>query len=206
MFEKQRKLMVEAQIKARGVKDKKVLKDFLKVPRHEFVPKELQDEAYNDCPLPIGNGQTISQPYIVALMTEALNLNKKDKVLEVGTGSGYQTAILAELAKKVYTIELYKELSERAENILKKSNYKNIHFIVGDGKKGFEKESPYDKIIITAAAKTLPESLLKQLKVEGIMVLPLGGGFVQHLLKITKLSKDKYKKEKLEDVLFVPLV
>ena len=139
-------------------------------------------------------------------MTDALNLNKKDKVLEVGTGSGYQTAILAELAKKVYTIELYKELSERAENILKKLNYKNIYFIVGDGKKGFEKESPYDKIIITAAAKTLPEPLLKQLKIKGIMVLPFGGSFVQHLLRITKLSKDKYKKEKLEDVLFVPLV
>ena len=183
-FEKERELMVETQIKARNIKDKKVLEAMLKVPRHEFIPKQLLDEAYADYPLSIGNRQTISQPYIVALMTELLELNKDKIVLEIGTGSGYQAAILSKIAKKVTSIERIDKLSSRSRNILKK--YKNIKQIKGDGTKGYAKGAPYDAIIVTAAAQEIPKALIDQLKEQGILVIPVGNQFYQKLLKIKK--------------------
>jgi protein-L-isoaspartate(D-aspartate) O-methyltransferase len=201
-FEHERKLMVETQIIRRGIKDKKVLNAMLKVPRHEFIPESYSNEAYADYPLPIGDDQTISQPYIVALMTDLLELKGNESVLEIGTGSGYQAAILAEIAKNVITIERISNLTEKSKNILKK--YKNITLITGDGTKGYGKEAPYDGIIVTAAAEYIPHALKEQLKEGGILVIPVGDLFYQRLLKIKKV-KNNFIENYVCDVRFVPL-
>jgi len=200
-----REKMVETQIKARGVKDTRVLEAMLKVPRHLFVEEALRDQAYGDFPLPIGEGQTISQPYIVAIMTEALELKGSERVLEVGTGSGYQTAILAELALWIYTIEKYSSLLERAKNILIKLGYKNISFKLGDGSLGWKEIAPFDAIIVTAAAPKIPQPLIDQLLEGGRIVIPVGDEYSQVLVK--GIKKDgKLRTQTLEAVRFVKLV
>lgn len=200
-----RERMVETQIRARGIRDHKVLQAMQKVPRHLFVDEALQDQAYGDFPLPIGEGQTISQPYIVALMTEALELTGKERVLEIGTGSGYQTAILAEIALWVYTIERYHRLLEKARKVLLKLGYKNISFKVGDGTLGWPEASPFDAIIVTAAAPQIPQPLIDQLIEGGRIVIPVGDEFSQVLVKGTKEGNSLTLKE-LEPVRFVKLV
>lgn len=200
-----RERMVETQIRARGIRDPKVLQAMLKVPRHLFVDEALQDQAYGDFPLPIGEGQTISQPYIVALMTEALELTGNERVLEIGTGSGYQTAILAEIALWVYTIERYHRLSEKAKKVLLKLGYKNISFKVGDGTLGWPEASPFDAIIVTAAAPQIPQPLIDQLVEGGRIVIPVGDEFSQILVKGIKKGNSLTLKE-LEPVRFVKLV
>ncbi len=200
-----REKMVETQIKARGVKDTRVLEAMLKVPRHLFVEEALRDQAYGDFPLPIGEGQTISQPYIVAIMTEALKLKGNERVLEVGTGSGYQTAILAELALWVYTIEKYSSLLKRAKNTLIKLGYKNISFKLGDGSLGWKEVAPFDAIIVTAAAPKIPQPLIDQLLEGGRIVIPVGDEYSQVLVK--GIKKDgKLRTQTLEAVRFVKLV
>ncbi len=196
--------MVERQIKARGISDKCVLNALLKVERHLFVPEAYQNDAYDDCPLPIGEGQTISQPYIVAYMTEVLKLNKTEKVLEIGTGSGYQAAILAECAKEVYTIELVQILGNRAEKLLLHLGYKNILVKVGDGYKGWKEYAPFDAIIVTCAPTHVPEPLKEQLAEGGIMVIPVGGSFVQELVILTK-KNGKLAQRDVFGVRFVPM-
>ncbi len=202
-FEQERKSMIETQIKARGIKDKKVLSAILKVPRHEFIPKKQWNQAYADYPLSIGHDQTISQPYIVALMTELLELKGNEKVLEIGTGSGYQTAILAEIAKEVISIERISPLSEQAKAHLKK--YRNLKIITGDGTKGCKEYIPYDGIIVTAAAERIPKALIDQLKENGTLVIPVGNYLYQKLLKIKK-TKNKLTETHICDVRFVPLI
>ncbi len=196
--------MVDAQIEARGVKNEKVLAAMRKVPRHLFVPENMKLYAYQDEPLLIGEGQTISQPYIVAYMSEALQLKGHERVLEVGTGSGYQAAILAEIVKEVFSVELLESLSLNAQDVLKKLGYKNIHFKVGDGTLGWKEHAPYDAIIVTAAPPKVPKALQDQLITEGRMVIPVGSAF-QELVLVTK-EKRKFKKKKLLPVRFVPLI
>lgn len=203
-FQEERENMVEAQIAARGVKDKNVLKAMRKVPRHVFVPKDMKTHSYNDEPLPIGEGQTISQPYIVAFMTEILQLKEDDVVLEIGTGSGYQTAVLAEIVNEVYSIEIIKSLSTQAQVILQKLEYGNIHFKTGDGSHGWVEHAPFDKIMVTAAPSKVPEKLQNQLEVGGRMIIPVGAAF-QELVLVFK-GKKKSKKKSLIPVRFVPLV
>lgn len=205
-FEKLRKKMVEEQIIGRDVKDEKVIKAMLKVPRERFVSEELRRYAYEDGPLEIGEGQTISQPYMVAKMTELLNLKGNEKVLEIGTGSGYQTAILAEIAKEICTIERIKILLDRAKKTLNELGYRNIKFKLGDGTLGWEEEAPFDRIIITAAAPSFPEPLKKQLKINGIAVLPEGTKFNQWLVVYKKIRENEFLKEKLFLCAFVPLL
>jgi protein-L-isoaspartate(D-aspartate) O-methyltransferase len=200
-----RERMVETQIKARGLKDERVLKAMLKVPRHLFVDEALRDQAYGDFPLPIGEGQTISQPYIVALMTEALELKGNERVLEIGTGSGYQTAILAELALWVYTIERFQALLERAKKVLKELGYKNISFKLDDGTLGWKEAAPFDAIIVTAASPDIPPPLVEQLAEGGRMVIPVGDEFSQTLIKGVKRGGKLHTKA-LEPVRFVKLV
>jgi len=200
-----RERMVETQIKARGIKDERVLKAMLKVPRHLFVDEALRDQAYGDFPLPIGEGQTISQPYIVALMTEALELKGNERVLEIGTGSGYQTAILAELALWVYTIERFPTLLERAKKVLKELGYKNISFKLDDGTLGWKEVAPFDAIIVTAASPDIPSPLVEQLAEGGKMVIPIGDEFSQTLIKGVKKGGKLHTKA-LEPVRFVKLV
>lgn len=201
-----RERMVETQIKNRGIIDEKVLKAMLKVPRHLFVEPALRDQAYGDYPLPIGEGQTISQPYIVALMTEALELKGTERVLEVGTGSGYQTAILAEIALWVYTIEKYPSLQEKAKKILlQELGYKNITFKVGDGTLGWKEASPFDAIIVTAASPQIPSPLMEQLAEGGRIIIPVGDEFSQMLIKGVKKGGILHTKT-LEPVRFVKLI
>lgn len=202
-FRAMREKMVETQIKARGVKDPRVLSAMLKVERHRFVPKDLQASAYSDQPLPIGEGQTISQPYIVALMTELLDLKGDEKVLEIGTGSGYQAAILAELVKEVYTIEIVERLAVSAKNLLHQMGYRNITVKAGDGYLGWPEVAPFDAIIVTAAPDHIPKPLLEQLKDGGRMVLPVGT-FSQVLKKIVKRS-GKIETVDVIPVVFVPM-
>jgi len=198
--------MVQTQIEARGVKDKRVLDAMRKVPRHLFVPEDKREEAYEDYPLPIGEGQTISQPYIVAVMTESLQLKGKETVFEVGTGSGYQAAILSLLCEKVYTIEIVPELAKKAKTLLRRLGYKNVEVFEGDGYAGLPSKAPFDGIIITAAPKVVPEPLKKQLKIGGRMVLPLGDRF-QDLVLITRTGKNEWKeKVVLPSVIFVPMI
>lgn len=196
--------MVESQIEARGVKDQRVLEAMRKVPRHAFVSETLKSYAYNDEPLPIGEGQTISQPYIVAYMTEMLHLEKDKKVLEVGTGSGYQAAILAELAREVYTTEIIESLSHRAEKVLEQQGYNNIFFKIGDGSRGWEEHAPYDAIMVTAAPESVPKQLREQLQLSGRMIIPVGEAFQELVLVIRE--KKKYKQKRLLPVRFVPLI
>lgn len=202
-YKTMRERMVETQIKARGVKDPRVLAAMLKVERHLFVPKDLHPTAYSDQPLPIGEGQTISQPYIVALMTELLDLKGEEKVLEVGTGSGYQAAILAELAKEVYTIEIIEKLAITAEKLLLELGYKNIKVKAGDGYLGWPEAAPFDAIIVTCAPDHIPKPLMDQLMEGGRMVIPVGE-FTQELKKIVKRG-GKLEATNVIPVIFVPM-
>lgn len=199
------KEMVDNQIVSRGIRDERVIAAFKKVPRHLFIPEQYRDFAFEDGPVSIGEGQTISQPYIVAYMTELLRPSPEDKVLEVGTGSGYQTAILAELVHELYTVEIRSSLSKKAQSILRSLGYKNIHFRIGDGYEGWKDKAPFDKIIITAAPREIPEELIAQLKNGGIMVLPMGSGRIQYLYRIKK-EENTFKKERLLAVRFVEMV
>jgi len=199
-----RQKMIKEQIEARGVKDQRVLDAMRKVKRHLFVPSQWRNSAYDDHPLPIGHGQTISQPYIVAYMTEAAKINPTDRVLEIGTGSGYQAAVLAEMAKEVYTIEILQLLAESASLLLKDLGYKNVKVKCGDGYQGWKEYAPFDAIIVTAAPTEIPGELVKQLKTGGRMVVPIGS-FFQDLYRLTKTDSG-YKKEVLLPVRFVPMV
>ncbi|MEN2984531.1 MAG: protein-L-isoaspartate(D-aspartate) O-methyltransferase [Dictyoglomaceae bacterium] len=203
-LEKKREEMVNL-IKSRGIKDEKVLKAMLKVPRHLFVDKSLWNSAYGDFPLPIGFGQTISQPYIVALMTESLRLKGNEKVLEIGTGSGYQAAILAEITKKVYTVEIIKELADRAKERLNALGYTYVMVKWDDGYYGWKEYAPYDAIIVTCAPDHIPPPLIQQLKEGGRMVIPVGPPGMYQTLWLIEKKKGKLKFTDLGGVLFVPL-
>ncbi len=200
--------MVETQIQDRGVCDVRVLKAMAAVPRHLFVDEGLIDQAYNDSPLPIGEHQTISQPYIVALMTEALELKGKERVLEIGTGSGYQTAVLACLADRVFSVERIASLAANARKILDKLNLYNVAIRVGDGSYGWKEEAPFDAIITTAAAPEIPQYLVEQLAVGGRIVVPIGSRDVQTLYKLTRSVENpqELKKEDLGGCRFVSLI
>ncbi len=201
--------MIKYQLVARGITEEKVLKAFLKVPRHRFVPKEIEYLAYNDSPLSIGEEQTISQPYIVALMMQILELKESDKVLEIGTGSGYQTALLAEIVEEVYTIERISSLIQRSENLLNNLGYKNIHYKFGDGtlgwKDGIPIQNEFNKIIVTAAAPDIPESLTSQLAMNGKLIIPTGNRTVQQLVVITR-TEEGYIHTNEGGCTFVPLI
>lgn len=197
--------MVEYQLRRRGIKDERVLQAFLKVPRHKFVRPQDIWHAYEDYPLSIGYGQTISQPYMVAIMTELLELKGDERVLEIGTGSGYQAAILAELAKEVFTIERIPELARKAEAVLQELGYTNVKVIIGDGTKGLPEYAPYDAIIVTAAAPRPPQPLLEQLKDGGRLVVPVGTRKLQDLFRITRIGNE-FKTENFGPCLFVPLI
>jgi len=197
--------MVERQLRQRGIQDERILCAFEKVPRHLFVPTDQQDRAYEDHPLPIGERQTISQPYMVALMTEALQLEGSERVLEIGTGSGYQTAILAELARQVHTVERIGSLYENAEIRLGAMGYGNILFHQGDGTLGCPEEGPYGRILVTAGAPQVPNSLLSQLEVGGKLVAPIGGRDVQTLIRYERTDQG-VEMERICSCIFVPLV
>lgn len=200
--------MVDAQIRSRGVRDERVLRAMEKIPRHLFVDEGLIDQAYNDNPLPIGEKQTISQPYIVALMTEALEIQGREKVLELGTGSGYQTAILAEISDRVFTIERIASLAHKARKLLESLNYYNVVIRVGDGTYGWREESPFEAILVAAGSPSIPRTLLEQLAVGGRLVIPVGGRYSQSLIKLTRLSEniDDVKREDLGGCRFVSLI
>ncbi len=199
--------MVRDQIIKRGISNPLVIRAMEKVPRHMFVSEGSIHRAYDDTPLPIGCDQTISQPYIVAYMTQALRLVGGEKVLEIGTGSGYQAAVLAEIAREVYTVERIEKLAKQAEKNLSSLGYKNVHVRVGDGTLGLEEFSPYDAIIVTAGGPKIPDPLIKQLKVGGSLVMPVGEyRYGQTLVRITKGVNNKINREELVDVLFVPLI
>ena len=203
-WKKEAKRMVNSQLISRGIADKNVLRVMENTPRHLFVPEIYKEAAYDDGPLPIGEGQTISQPYIVAIMTELLKLKGFEKVLEIGTGSGYQAAVLAQLVDTCYTIELVKKLADIASDRLKKLGYTNVIAKCGDGYEGWPEHAPFDCIIITAAPPEIPQALVDQLKPDGIMVLPVGT-FFQQLMVVTK-TKRGIRKESIIPVRFVPMV
>jgi len=205
-FVEEREKMVRQQIIARGITDTATIRAMRDVPRHEFVPTAFVKNAYNDGPLPIGYNQTISQPYIVALMTELIKPHKGQKVLEIGTGSGYQAAILAEIVDSVYTIEIVPELAESATKRLQRLGYHNINVRCGDGYLGWKEVAPFDAIVVTAAAEEIPKPLIEQLKDGGVMVIPVGSEIsVQELKLITKKGED-FEVEDIIPVRFVPLV
>jgi len=204
-FRQKRIDMVKNQIEARGVSDKNVLTAMRKVERHHFVPEQYRQYAYADHPLPIGEGQTISQPYIVALMTEMASIKTQDKVLEIGTGSGYQAAILAELCDSVFTVEINRKLSEKAGKILTQLGYKNIFFKTGDGFQGWQAHFPYDVILVTCAPSEVPEALIDQLKEGGRLVIPVGPLIRQNLLLFRKCD-GKLVSETAIPVRFVPMI
>lgn len=201
-----REQMVKRQIIARGVKDERVIMAMLTVPRHMFVPESSRSMAYADTPLPIGEGQTISQPYIVAFMTECLDLEPDDRVLEIGTGSGYQAAILAELVKDVYTVEIVPILGNRASKLFDEMGYANIHVKIGDGYKGWHEEAPFDAVIVTAAPLDIPQALIDQLKEGGRIIVPVGSQITaQELIKGVK-KKGRLITEDVLPVRFVPMI
>lgn len=202
-YSRMRQRMVSAQIEARGVRDRLVLDAMRKVPRHLFVPERFRREAYDDGPLPIGGEQTISQPYIVALMTELMRLKGGEKVLEIGTGSGYQAAVMAEIAGEVYTIEIVPELCHRADSTLKSLDYKNVNVRCGDGYQGWPEQAPFDAIMVTAAPDHIPPALVEQLNPNGIMVLPIGR-YYQELITVTKSDTGIVRKDVIP-VRFVPM-
>ena len=201
----ERSQMVGGQLESRGISDKRVLQAMGKVPRHHFVPLESRESAYMDGPLPIGEGQTISQPYMVALMTQCLELKGKEKVLEIGTGSGYQSAILMELARELYTIERIHSLAEKAKKKLSELDYNLFHIRVDDGTKGWPEEAPFDGIIVTAGAPEIPEILVNQLSEGGRLVIPVGSRISQRLYKCIK-KVGKCVKEEDTMCIFVPLI
>ena len=204
-FTVQRQQMVASQIRGRGISDAAVLKAMKTVPRHRFVPPELRALAYGNTPLPIGHGQTISQPYIVALMSQLLDVKPGQRVLEIGTGSGYQAAVLAEMGVSVFTIEIVPELGRQAINVLDALGFKNIRVKIGDGYKGWPEHAPFDAIIVTCAPTNVPEPLKAQLAEGGRMVIPSGEKYNQQLFLLTKQT-GKIKQEKIVDVRFVPMV
>ncbi len=197
--------MVEEQIRQRGVRDPRVLEAMRRVPRHRFVPQGYEPEAYQDHPIPIGEGQTISQPYVVAAMTEALGLRPEDRVLEIGTGSGYQTAVLAEIANHVFSIERIPELAERAQRTLQEIGYRNVTVGVGDGSEGLPEEAPFDAILVTAAAPDVPQPLFSELAEAGRMVVPVGTASGQQLHLVRKFDGNPAI-QLLDLVRFVPLI
>jgi protein-L-isoaspartate(D-aspartate) O-methyltransferase len=200
-----RERMVKTQLIPRGINDKRVLQAMGKIPRNRFIEEALKGEAYNDHPLPIGHNQTISQPYIVALMTEALELTGNERTLEIGTGSGYQTAILAELSEKVYTVERIRSLLVKSRNILAELGYNNILFKAFDGTLGWKEYEPYDAIIVTAGAPNVPQPLLDQLSEGGRLIIPVGNRFSQELIKMTK-KRGRYIQKNLGGCRFVDLI
>lgn len=197
--------MVDTQIISRGVKDALVIAAMRRVPRHLFMDESAWYKAYDDMALPVGEGQTISQPYMVAVMTELLGLSGDEKVLEIGTGSGYQAAVLAELSKEVYTIERIQSLSNRAKEVIAGLGYRNIHMKVGDGTLGWPEVAPFNRILITAAAPSVPEPLVSQLSEDGMLVAPVGDRFSQQLIRVVK-HKGNLSKDYHTPCVFVPLV
>jgi len=198
--------MVDEQLVPRGISDKRVLQVFSDIPRHLFVPETFRDRAYEDRPLPIGESQTISQPYMVALMTEKLDIKADSQILEIGTGSGYQTAILASLADKVYSIERHMSLVVTARQVLSDLRTHNVLIKVSDGTLGWDEYSPYDRILIAAGAPEIPKGLLRQLKIGGKMILPVGDSSLQRLLLLTRTDEINYKEEGICGCTFVPLI
>lgn len=205
-FEYLRQKMVAEQLLGRDIKDKKVLDAFKKIPRHNFVDPVMYKDAYGDFPLSIGKGQTISQPYIVALMVQLLDLVKTDKVLEIGTGSAYETAILAELAGEVFSIERIDALAVKAEEVLKDLGCKNVHTKIGDGTLGWQEFAPFDKIIVTASSQDIPEPLLNQLSEGGKLTIPVGSRFTQRLLVLEKDKEGRIFERDVCGCVFVPLI
>ncbi|MDP4238501.1 MAG: protein-L-isoaspartate(D-aspartate) O-methyltransferase [Bacteroidota bacterium] len=201
----QRKEMVDWQIKGRGIHTTDILEVFMQIPRHIFVPEELRYQSYEDCPLPIGFDQTISQPYIVAYMTEALKPDKNKRVLEIGTGSGYQAAILSCLCKEVFSIEINASLGEQTKKLLKETGYSNINLKTGDGYKGWKEFAPFDMIIVTCAPSAVPEALLEQLAERGKMIIPIGSSYNQRLYLIEKINGQN-KQTAMLHVRFVPMI
>ncbi len=201
-----RQRMVETQLVPRGITDRRVIEAMLKVPRHLFVEEAFQEQAYNDFPLPIGEGQTISQPFMVALMTQALKLKGNERVLEIGTGSGYQTAILSLLAERVYSIERISPLAARARRILDSLNCRNVIIRIGDGSLGWEEEAPFDAILVSAATPSIPQPLIEQLAPNGRLVIPVGSALSQELVRVTKLEDGGLKEERLGGCRFVKLI
>lgn len=197
--------MVAAQLQARGIRDERVLNAMARVPRHEFVSADYRDQAYEDHPIPIAEGQTISQPYIVALMTEVLALSSEDKVLEVGTGSGYQTAILAELAREVISIERHAALAETSQALIERLGYRNVRVLVGDGSAGVQEFAPYDAIMVAAAAPSVPDALWQQLAEGGRLVVPVGPPEAQELQLVQKMNATP-RMRRIEGCRFVPLI
>ncbi len=204
-YKKLRERMVRDQFITRGITDQRVLAAFYKVEREKFVPSEVRNNAYQDFPLSIGEAQTISQPYMVALMTQSLELKGNEKVLEIGTGSGYQTAILAELAREVYSVERIRALAERARKLLKKLGYNNVKILISDGTLGWEESSPYDRILVTAGAREIPQPLTDQLEEGGVMVIPVGNSYSQDL-EVLRKRKNHIKTVAVEKCVFVPLI
>jgi protein-L-isoaspartate(D-aspartate) O-methyltransferase len=204
-FFAQRNRMVKNQIADRGITDEKVLEAFRNVERHKFVLPQYISRAYSDSPLPIDEGQTISQPYIVAFMTDVLNLKRTDKVLEIGTGSGYQAAILAEICDSVFTIEIFESLGKKAKNLFEELGYDNIHTKIGDGYLGWPEYAPFDAIVVTASPENIPEPLKEQLADGGRMIIPVGRDPIQHLVLLRK-RKGKIREERVLPVRFVPMI
>ena len=204
-YETMRQAMVERQLKARGIRDQRVLAAFAKVPRHLFVEQGIMDRSYDDNPLPIGEGQTISQPYMVAIMTEALALTGGERVLEIGTGSGYQAAILAELCEKVFTVERVDKLARRARQVLDELKYQNIAIKIGDGTLGWQEFAPYDRIIVTAGAPGVPKAYWDQLAEGGTIAIPVGDRYTQTLELVTKRNGKEVRTDR-GGCMFVPLI
>lgn len=204
-YSNQRIAMLELQLRSRGVRDERVLRAMERIPRHEFVPEPLRVDAYADMPLPIGNGQTISQPYIVAAMLEALQVREADRVLEIGAGSGYMTALLAELAAEVFGIERHEQLVDRARGVLRVLGYRNVQVILTDGSMGYAPAAPYDRIIASAAAPIIPPALIEQLAEGGRMVIPIGPPHTQHLQLVRKTGGE-VNVTMLDSCRFVPMI
>lgn len=204
-FKKERLSMVEEQLRRRDILDQRVLEAMAKIPRHHFVSADYQSWAYDDRPLSIGEGQTISQPYMVALMTESLGLKGPERVLEIGTGSGYQTAILAELSRTIFTVERIEALTRKARQILHELGYANIFFFTGDGTRGWPEKAPFDGIIVTAGAPEIPDTLKYQLAEGGRLVIPVGPRYSQTLYKVTRKG-EQFIQEESTGCVFVPLV
>jgi protein-L-isoaspartate(D-aspartate) O-methyltransferase len=204
-FESLRRRMVEEQLASQGIRDERVLEALRRIPRHLFVPGDAADHAYENHPVAIGQGQTISQPYMVACMTQALDLRGGEKVLEVGSGSGYQTAVLKALNADVYTIERLPELSDRARGNVERAGYEGVHYKVGDGSRGWPEEAPFDRVIVTAGAPTMPVSLVEQLRDGGSMVIPVGGEEEQELLLVRR-GQGRVTRERICSCIFVKLL
>ena len=205
LFESQRKRMIDKQIRARGIRNRRVLEAMEKVERHCFVPEKMQSYAYEDSPVGIGMGQTISQPYMVAIMTECLDPGPEDRVLEIGTGSGYQTAVLAEIVRDVYSVERITALADRATHILQRFSYKNVSIQQGDGSLGLEEKAPFDRILVTAGSPDIPDPLVEQLKIGGRLVIPVGNSYHQTLYIIEREAGGTQKKS-VTGCVFVPLI